>query len=282
MGVLALRSPSYARSPLGRKEGPFLTSRVLAGRWCPSQISRPLTGLFSAGYKLAPYSGNWHKLALGSIMKMLQGLLLFVVSAVLIVGSTLTVIWSDAVGLGTAASNAKSVISAGTMIVGTLGLMLAGDKALMQQNFWNWVRNSGAQSKAMLTLANLVGIVFLAWLTIAWFSLREVKVYSDQAVVLVDIDDLLQPREIGLLSAGVERDVLVGMGERRLGFRIVGTETVSALEPFIVPRRGEAVAKLIFINTKGVRDVSDDVAPAIRVDPGFRSNTAGTRDDCVD
>ncbi len=215
-------------------------------------------------------------------MKMLQGFLLFVVSAVLIVGSTLTVIWSDAVGLGTAASNAKAVISTGTMIVGTLGLMLAGDKALMQQNFWNWVRNSGAQSKAMLTLANLAGITFLAWLAIAWFSLREVKVYSDQAVVLVDIDDLLQPREIGLLSAGVERDVLVGMGERRLGFRIVGTETVSALEPFIVPRRGEAVGKLIFINTKGIRDVSDDVAPAIRVGPDFRSNAAGTCEDGSD
>jgi hypothetical protein len=209
----------------------------------------------------------------------LQGFMLLTLSLVLVFSGTLTLLWSDAVGLDTAAARAKSVIAIGTMVAGTLGLVLAGDKALLEQRFWNWVRNSGGQSAAILLIVNVVAVLCLIGLVVAWLSFREIKVYSDRPVVLVDVDDFLEPREIGLLPAGAERDVLMRIGERRIGFRIVGTETVSPLPPFVVPPRGATPAELLFISTKGIRDVAPQIAPATRIDPESHSGAAGDRVD---
>lgn len=208
--------------------------------------------------------------------KILQAVLLVLIVVGVVGGGALFFLWKDSVGLDQAAATAKSVIAAGTLLSGILGLLVAGDKTFLGDSAWAWARNRGVQSAVLLSIADLLGLAFVLWLGIAWFSFREIKVYSDQAVVLMDVDDMMTPREIGLLPADTERDVLVRIGKLRLGYRIVGTETFGIEDEITVPTRGQHLNKLIFIDTRGIRDVPGTLESPNRVEPasGIGSNNS--------
>ncbi|TAY79700.1 hypothetical protein [Rhizobium ruizarguesonis] len=176
-----------------------------------------------------------------------QYVFLALISSVLVVGCSLFWYWHNVVGLDVYVQTAKYYSNIAIMIAGILGLIMVGDRALIGQRLWDWTRNTALQNDAFLWIANFLSIISLLSMGYMWMHTRQVIVHSDQAVILMNIDDLLAPVDIGYLSATQEQSVIVQNGTTRIGYRLVGSDCVGSVP---IPSQSSVFGLLVFISTK--------------------------------